>query len=133
MIALDFGLKKMGLAWYFNGIIIPLEPLIRKNRIEAAKNLQDILEQKKAIKLIIGIANEEMQKRIEHFIKLLDFNGEIIFIDETLSSKEAQNKLDNRTNNKKNAKNRFILKNGFLDSVAAMIIMERYLKEYKKY
>ena len=32
MIAVDFGLKKIGIAQYINGIILPLAPIIRKNR-----------------------------------------------------------------------------------------------------
>lgn len=121
MIAIDFGLKRIGVAQNCNGIIIPLTPIIRKNRNQAANELDKILCEKNAKILLIGMANDEMQRRIEHFIGLLKFNGEIIFIDETLSSKEAENLINNRENSQN------MRKNGVIDSLSAMIIMQRYL------
>lgn len=122
MIAVDFGLKKIGIAQYINGIILPLTPIIRKNRNDAAKKLDDLLIAKNTKILIIGIANEEMQRRIKHFITLLKFAGEIKFVDETLSSKEAEEILQDRNNS------HIMRKNGTIDSISAMIIMQRYLK-----
>lgn len=122
MIAVDFGLKKIGIAQYINGIILPLAPIIRKNRNDAAKKLDDLLIAKNTKILIIGIANEEMQRRIKHFITLLKFAGEIKFVDETLSSKEAEEILQDRNNS------HILRKNGTIDSISAMIIMQRYLK-----
>lgn len=121
MIAIDFGLKRIGVASNCNGIIIPLAPIIRKNRNQAANELDKILCEKNAKILLIGVANDEMQRRIKHFIGLLKFNGEIIFIDETLSSKEAENLINNRENSQN------MRKNGVIDSLSAMIIMQRYL------
>lgn len=121
MIAIDFGLKRIGVAQNCNGITIPLAPIIRKNRNQAANELDKILCEKNAKILLIGVANDEMQRRIEHFIGLLKFNGEIIFIDETLSSKEAENLINNRENSQN------MRKNGVIDSLSAMIIMQRYL------
>lgn len=121
MIAIDFGLKRIGVAQNCNGIIIPLAPIIRKNRNQAANELDKILCEKNAKILLIGVANDEMQRRIEHFIGLLKFNGEIIFIDETLSSKEAEKLINNRENSQN------MRKNGVIDSLSAMIIMQRYL------
>lgn len=122
MIAVDFGLKKIGIAQCINGIILPLAPIIRKNRNDAAKKLDDLLIAKNTKILIIGIANEEMQRRIKHFITLLKFAGEIKFVDETLSSKEAEEILQDRNNS------HIMRKNGTIDSISAMIIMQRYLK-----
>lgn len=122
MIAIDFGLKKIGIAHCINGIILPLEPIIRKNRNQAASSLDTLLVQKNVKILIIGIANENMRVRIEHFITLLKFRGEIKFIDETLSSKEAEEKIQARDNS------HIMRKNGIIDSISAMIIMERYIK-----
>lgn len=121
MIAIDFGLKRIGVAQNCNGIIIPLAPIIRKNRNQAANELDKILCEKNAKILLIGVANDEMQRRIEHFIGLLKFNVEIIFIDETLSSKEAEKLINNRENSQN------MRKNGVIDSLSAMIIMQRYL------
>lgn len=121
MIALDFGLKRLGLAWSCNGIILPLPAIIRKNRNQAANELDKVLETKKAKILIIGVANDEMQKRIEHFIGLLKFSGEIVFVDESLSSKEADEQIKEMNNS------RTLRKNGAIDSISATIILKRYL------
>lgn len=121
MIALDFGLKRLGLAWSCNGIILPLPAIIRKNRNQAANELDKVLETKKAKILIIGVANDEMQKRIEHFIGLLKFSGEIVFVDESLSSKEADEQIKEMNNS------HTLRKNGAIDSISATIILKRYL------
>lgn len=121
MIAIDFGLKRIGIAQYCNGVIIPLAPIIRKNRNQAANDLSKILDKKNAKILVIGVANDEMKRRINHFIALLRFNGTIVFIDETLSSQEAENLINKRDNS------HILRKNGTIDSISAMIIMQRYL------
>ncbi|MDE6885724.1 MAG: Holliday junction resolvase RuvX [Helicobacteraceae bacterium] len=121
MIALDFGLKRLGLAWNCNGIILPLPAIIRKNRNQAANELDKVLETKKAKILVIGVANDEMQKRVEYFIGLLKFSGEIVFVDENLSSKEADEHIKEMNNS------RILRKNGVIDSISATIILKRYL------
>ncbi len=126
MIAIDFGLKKIGIAWRCNNVILPLKAIIRKNRNQAANELDSILCEKNAKKLIIGIANNEMKNRINHFIALLKFSGEIVFIDENLSSKEADLLICDRNNSK------ILRKNGTIDSISAMIIMQRYIQIHHK-
>lgn len=123
MIALDYGLKRLGLAWNAAGIILPLPAIKRINARQAASELDKILAQKRAQILIIGVANDEMRLRIQAFSKRLDFNGRIELIDESLSSKEAEEFIKNYPNAAK------LRKNGKLDSLAAMIILERYLKK----
>lgn len=126
MIAIDFGLKRIGVAHYSGGIILPLAPIMRKNRTQAARDLDALLCAKSAKTLIIGVANDEMRRRIGHFTALLNFAGEIILIDETLSSQEAESLIAGR---KQSAKFR---KDGTLDSLAAMIILERFIKNGAK-
>lgn len=123
MIAIDFGLKRIGVAQYCNGIIIPLQAIIRINRIQAANDLDRILKEKNTKILLIGVANLEMQKRIEHFKTLLKFDGEIIFVDEDSTSKEAESFINMRENSHN------LRKNGALDSISAMIIMQRFLEK----
>ena len=57
----------------------------------------------------------EMERRIKHFISLLDFDGQICYENEAYSSLEASDLIDDK-------------RDGKLDSVAAMIILERFLK-----
>lgn len=121
MLSIDIGLKRIGLAQYIQGIIIPLPAIFRKNRIQAANDLNILIDKKNINILIIGISNAIMETRAKHFLTLIKFEGEIKFIDEHISSKEAEELIKNNPNRK------YMRKNGSLDSIAAMIILERYL------
>lgn len=125
IIAVDVGLKRLGIAQATLGVVLPLEPILRRNRHQAARDLDELLRQKGAKKLIVGIpleggSSEEMSRRIHHFIGLLEFEGEVCFMDESFSSKEAMERL------KGHAKDR---RDGRLDSLSACVILERYLAQ----
>lgn len=55
IIACDVGLKRIGLATLTNGIVLPLEPIIRKNRNQAARDLLQVLQTRGVNKLIVGL------------------------------------------------------------------------------
>lgn len=55
IIACDVGLKRIGLATLTNGIVLPLEPIIRKNRNQAARDLREVLQMRSVNKLIVGL------------------------------------------------------------------------------
>ena len=122
--SIDVGLKRIGLALcLISNVVIPQNAIIRKNRNQASKDVSDFLKEWKIEKLIVGIpiggsSEDEMRKRITHFVKLLDFDGEIDFYDESFSSKEAGELM------KGNIK---IKRDGKIDSISAKIILERYL------
>ena len=59
LIACDVGLKRIGLATFINGIVLPLEPIIRKNRNQAARDLREVLQMRGASKLIVGLPRYE--------------------------------------------------------------------------
>ncbi len=125
IIAVDVGLKRIGIAQYTAGIALPLEPILRKNRHQAAQELDLLLEQKNARMLIVGIPKEggssgEMERRIRHFVGLLRFCKEIRFIDESYSSKEASERMRGVFKDRRD---------GRLDSLSALIILERFLSK----
>lgn len=125
IVALDIGLKRIGVAISpDNKTTLPSTPVMRKNRNQAAREVSEFLKQNGAKILVVGVpkggsSEEEMTRRIKHFVNLLEFNGEIKFIDESFSSVEA-NDLHNFSSRKKDGK---------LDSLAAMVILKRYLNE----
>lgn len=129
LLSCDIGLKRIGVALYSNGIILPLAPILRKNRNQASSELTHLLKEKQAQKLIVGIPKcesgdeHEMERRIKHFISLVEFDGEIVYIDESFSSAEAHERLLELGRKERSEK----IKNGALDSLSAMIILERYL------
>ncbi|EAL0497291.1 Holliday junction resolvase RuvX [Campylobacter upsaliensis] len=120
-LALDLGLKRIGLALYVENIAVPLNAILRKNRNQAANEVRKLIEEHQISKLIVGLpkggASEvKMTKRVQHFISLLEFDGEVIFVDEAYTSKEAQG-LGVANSRKKDGK---------LDSLAALIMLRGY-------
>ncbi|EAJ7104312.1 Holliday junction resolvase RuvX [Campylobacter upsaliensis] len=120
-LALDLGLKRIGLALYVENIAMPLNAILRKNRNQATNEVRKLIEEHQISKLIVGLpkggASEvEMTKRVQHFISLLEFDGEVIFVDEAYTSKEAQG-LGVANSRKKDGK---------LDSLAALIMLRGY-------
>ncbi len=125
ILALDLGLKRIGLAYSPDGqIVLPLEAIIRKNRHQAAAQVQQVMEAYRADRLVVGLpiggsSEEEMRRRITHFVGLLESSVPVAFQDEAGSSIEAQARAAGRLGRKKD---------GRLDSLAAQIILERWLK-----
>ncbi|WP_297985301.1 Holliday junction resolvase RuvX [uncultured Campylobacter sp.] len=119
--AIDIGLKRIGMAVSPDGkIAFPTTPILRKNRNQAAKDVSNALKDKEAKILVVGLpkggsSEAEMERRIKHFISLLDFDGQIYYENEAYSSLEASDLVSDK-------------RDGKLDSVAAMIILERFLK-----
>ncbi|HEG2580778.1 TPA: Holliday junction resolvase RuvX [Campylobacter lari] len=121
-LALDIGLKRIGVALCVNkSIAMPLEAIIRKNRNQAANEVKKYIKEYDVNALVVGVplggsSEDEMRKRIEYFISLLDFDKEIFFVDESFSSKNAQEL--GMVNLKK--------KDGKLDSLAAYLFLKDF-------
>ncbi|MBK1973202.1 Holliday junction resolvase RuvX [Campylobacter sp. TTU-622] len=121
-LALDIGLKRIGVALCVDEkIAIPLDGILRKNRNQAANEIKKLFLTYNISLLIVGIpkgskSEEEMTKRIKHFVSLLEFDKKIVFVDESFSSKEAL-RLGVINTRKKDAK---------LDSLAALIMIKDY-------
>lgn len=124
--AIDIGLKRIGLAICLaSNIVTPQNAILRKNRNQAANDVNKFLKEWEIDKLIIGLpsASEDMQKRIQHFTKLLDLNIPYEFQEENMSSIEAEDLMKGTIKYKRD---------GRVDSLAAKIILERYLVKNKK-
>jgi putative Holliday junction resolvase len=118
---IDVGLKRIGLATSMAmNIVTPANPILRKNRNQAAYDVDKFLQEWDIDILIVGLpsASEEMQRRITHFVKLLSFKGEVKFQEENMSSVEAYDLMKGQIKFKKD---------GRLDSLAAKVILQRYL------
>lgn len=125
---MDFGLKRIGLAFEANGMALPLNPIFRKNRNQASDELKAILEEKQVTTLIVGIplggnSEAEMKRRIAHFLSLVEFTGELFYENEADSSLEAEESMKGIRRDKKDGRN---------DSLAAKIILERWLSKRQK-
>jgi len=123
--SIDVGLKRIGVAICFNGnIVMPQNAILRKNRNQAARDINAFLKEWEIEKLIVGLpkdgaSEEEMERRITHFVSLLELEIPVAYQDEQGSSFEAKEMTKGNFKHKKD---------GRIDSVAAKIILERYLK-----
>jgi putative holliday junction resolvase len=123
-IAIDLGLKRIGIAYSPDAnMVIPLDAIERKNRDQASKAVKAVLDEWGVDAVVIGIpmggsSEDEMRRRVAHFMNLVDFNGKIFFQDESDSSIEAEELMKGKMRYKRD---------GRVDSIAAKIILERYL------
>ncbi len=123
--SIDVGLKRIGVAICLDGkIVMPQDAILRKNRNQAARDVNAFLVEWEIDKLIVGLpkngsSSEEMERRIKHFVSLLELKIEVAYQDEQGSSFEAKELTMGNFKHKRD---------GRLDSVAAKIILERYLK-----
>lgn len=120
VLAIDFGLRRIGVAWKCNGVILPLPAIKFNDESQVVRDLGVILNEKKIATLLVGIPqNSEVKVALDAILAQLDFGGEVKFIDEDLSSQEAESHINGRKNSKK------LRKDGTLDSLSAMVILER--------
>ncbi|GAB6073799.1 Holliday junction resolvase RuvX [Nautilia lithotrophica] len=120
IIGIDVGLKRIGVAFSNGSVVVPLPAIIRKNRNQAANDTMKIINEYKADTLVVGLplTNEEMQRRIKHFVSLLDFSGKIVFVDESYTSAEVEEEIKGVIKYKKD---------GRIDSLVAKKLIENYL------
>lgn len=119
--AIDVGLKRIGVATsVFSDIVTPQVPILRKNRDQAANDVDKFLRDNGIDKLIVGFptSSVDMQNRIKHFVGLLKFDGDKVFVEEDMSSIEAEEQTKGIIKHKRDGK---------IDSIAASIILKRYL------
>jgi len=122
--SIDIGLKRIGVAICLGGsMVTPQTAVLRKNRNQAARDVDSFLKEWEIDTLVIGVpkggaSEEEMTRRIEHFVSLLEFSGRIEYQDEYGSSVEAKEMMQGVTKQKRDGK---------VDSMAAKVILERWL------
>lgn len=119
--SIDVGLKRIGVAICLTSdIVTPQTAILRKNRNQAARDVNIFLKEWEIEKLIVGFpsASIDMQNRINHFVSLLELEIPYEFCEENMSSIEAEDLIKGEIKYKRD---------GRIDSLAAKIILERYL------
>jgi len=128
-IAIDLGLKRIGLAYSAHkDIVTPLNAVIRKNRNQASSEVKKVIDEWEVDAVVVGIplggsSEEEMRRRIAHFMNLVDFKGEVFYQDEAGSSLEAENMMKGEIK---------YIRDGRVDSISSMIILQRFLQQKKR-
>jgi putative Holliday junction resolvase len=128
--AIDVGLKRIGMAICLDGsIVLPQPAIIRRNRNQAAQDVAALLSEWGIDTLIVGLprggsSEAEMERRIRHFVGLLDLPESfgICYQDEAGSSAEAKEQMEGIIRQKRD---------GRIDSLAAKIILERWIASQK--
>ncbi len=126
IVAIDLGLKRIGLAYSADGIIVtPLTAIERRNRNQAASEVKAVLREWGAEAVVIGIpiggsSEAQMRRRVAHFMNLVAFEGPLYYQDESESSLEAQALMRGVMKQKRD---------GRIDSLAAKIILDRWLAQ----
>lgn len=123
--SIDVGLKRIGIAVCLDGnIVFPQDAILRKNRNQASRDVTSFLEEWGIELLVVGLpkggsSEEEMERRIKHFVSLLELdNIRVEYQDEQGSSVEAKELTQGVFRHKRDGK---------IDSIAAKIILERWL------
>jgi putative transcription antitermination factor YqgF len=127
ILAIDYGLARIGLAISYVGLAEPLtiiknnlssnEPIIDS---QALKQISKIVKEEKVEKIVLGISEQEMAKKTLEFFEILKstFTFEIVLVDEVLSSYEVEQRLKDLPKKKRRQA---------IDHYAAAIILENYL------
>ncbi len=123
--SIDVGLKRIGLAICLDGnIVFPQDAILRKNRNQASRDVKLFLEEWDIDILVVGLpkggsTEEEMERRIRHFVSLLNLDKiKVEYQDEQWSSIEAKELTKGVFRHKRDGK---------IDSISAKIILERWL------
>jgi len=123
--SIDVGLKRIGVAISLDGkVVFPQDAILRKNRNQAAREVNAFLIEWEIETLVVGLpkggsSEEEMERRIKHFVSLLEVeNINIVYQDEQGTSVEAKELTQGVFRHKRDGK---------IDSIAAKIILERWL------
>jgi len=127
VLAIDYGLARIGLAISHVGLAEPLKVI--KNDVtstdsiigaQALQEIKNVVKNEQVDKIVLGISEQEMAKKTLKFFKHLKsvFPLEIVLVDEALSSYEVEQRLKELP--KKNRRQA-------IDHYAAAIILENYL------
>lgn len=126
--SIDVGLKRIGVAIALNSsIVLPQNAIIRKNRNQASREVDEFLNEWEIEQLIVGLPkdadnSQEMERRIKHFVSLLKTDIPVVYEDEQSTSIEAKERTKGVFKHKRDGK---------IDSISAQIILERYINSLK--
>ncbi len=120
VLGVDFGLAKIGLAMADNGLVQPIG--VMRNHQKTLVKIVQLIEQEKIERIVMGVSEGKIgQKAKEYGKKLGEITGlEVVFQDETLTTKEAIAKMIETGKKKKYRQENE-------DAFAAAIILQTYL------
>ena len=129
-LGIDYGTKRMGLAWADDlGIALPLKAIRGTDSDACLNELSKEIKERKIDQIVIGYPlhmdgrKGKRTEEVDQFVKILkaSFALPIHRVDERLTSHAAEEALG------KNAKSKKTLKSGKVDATAASLILKDFL------
>jgi len=125
ILGLDLGLRRIGVALSDGRVVASQETIVSENRDEAIQKILKICREENIEKIVLGLSQSaENEDMVRSFALELNKNIDmpIEFVDETLTSKEAERilaarNIDPRSENYKQE----------IDRISAKLILEQYL------
>jgi putative transcription antitermination factor YqgF len=123
ILALDFGLARVGLALSYGTLAEPL--IILANDDSLFEKILSVCHQHGVEKIVVGQSEQEMAEKSKSFADLVHQTTQlpVEMFDETLSSAEVHRKLAQRDSGKRHYK-------GAIDHMAAAHFLQQYLDEH---
>lgn len=123
ILAVDYGLKRIGLAFSEGELAQPLGKLVVKNRADAMEKVLRTAATYETEVIVVGLPDPDTIKAGEFGDKLKQLSSlPVSFVDETLTSQEALSKLKTHPLRKRKQ---------LVDSAAASLILASYLEEQR--
>lgn len=118
VLAIDYGRKRIGLALAVNGVIETRGFIEGQNRKQVFLKIREVCQKGEVEQIIIGLSRGKMGQEIRGFAKGLKevVKLPIKLIDETLTTWQAEKMVGWKNKGK-------------VDTVAAALILERYLDQ----
>lgn len=129
-LGLDIGQKRIGVAIAEKNIIVSLSVVDNTNLAEAIRQIGKICRDENIEKIIIGIPKSQDTVQADKIYKFAftlakNLNLDVAFVDETLTSKEAERELKNQ--NLDPTSKRYKEE---VDKLSAKYILEQYLQSH---
>jgi putative Holliday junction resolvase len=127
ILGVDYGRKRIGLAWSDGPLASPLEVLEVKDMDQAMGEMALVMRDKEIDLVVIGVSEREMAKESEGFGKRIkdELNVPVKYQDETLTTQDA-NKLAIEAGIGQGKRKRLG------DAYAATLILQAYLDSQKE-
>lgn len=131
ILAIDYGRKRIGLAVSSTIIPTPLKPILAESREKILSNISEIIDEYSVSEIVLGLplnmndTEGEMSAEVRKFASVLEkrFGLKVIFVDERLTSREAEEKLAQIQKSWRKRKKK-------IDSASACIILKGYLERF---
>lgn len=130
ILGIDYGEKRIGIAIAHDIARLPRPLTTIENTTTALQDIAAIVEREHVKRVVLGLPRSmdgsihAQAKLVEDFCQQLQgvLSVPIVFVDETLSSVQAEQQLAKQSRQQRIAK-------GDIDAVAAALILERYFEE----